>query len=433
MKWRGIMDFFSTSECSPYLLQYRNQMESEINSLTDKDIMNCDFEEWKEYLHSKYSVTPITIFLDNTGQSFEERKIKKYNHFSRHDPYEAEYYLLDGYCVIFKVYFDGNPDLFELRPNPYIVKRFACVQFAKPRGENCGYFTLEYSYTKQELESHTDDLKAFVKKAFDNDIKSYITMIENVNSAVNSFNNSIKGQAQQMLEKRKAKASTFALLSEKLEIPMELNSNAPNTSPIPLTRINRTPPKKPSVKPQSKEYSITDEHYQNINNIIVMNGITMEKTARTYYHNNEEELRDHLLATLNTHYDNATGETFRKIGKTDILIEFESKAAFVGECKIWHGTKQFSEAVQQLLNYSTWRDLKVSLVIFNKGNKNFHTILTAIDVWIKEHTKSYIKPNENVWKCRYYRDDMQVEIDLTVSTFDLYVDEKQFKDSRKNK
>ena len=31
-----------------------------------------------------------------------------------------------------------------------------------------------------------------------------------------------------------------------------------------------------------------------------------------------------MLAALNTHYENATGETFRKIGKTDIQIEKEN-------------------------------------------------------------------------------------------------------------
>lgn len=69
-----------------------------------------------------------------------------------------------------------------------------------------------------------------------------------------------------------------------------------------------------------------------------------------------EVITPHLLATLNTHYDQATGETFRKIGKTDILIEFDNKAAFIGECKIWHGEKVFQDAIQQVLNYSTWRD-----------------------------------------------------------------------------
>lgn len=33
----------------------------------------------------------------------------------------------------------------------------------------------------------------------------------------------------------------------------------------------------------------------------------MEKTARTYYANIGEELRDHLLAALNTHHQDATG------------------------------------------------------------------------------------------------------------------------------
>jgi len=255
-------------------------------------------------------------------------------------------------------------------------------------------------------------------------------MIENINAEVTTFNNSLRNLAQRMLENRKEKASTFALLSEKLEIPLMLSANAPNTTPVPLTKIGRIPPQKPNNKPKSLDYFIKDDDYKNINNIIAMNGTTMEKTARTYYRNNEEELRDHLLATLNTHYDNATGETFRKIGKTDILIEFENKAAFIGECKIWHGEKQFTAAVQQLLNYSTWRDLKVSLVIFNKENKNFQGILTITENWVKKHTKAHFKQHNNVWQCKFYRSGMQEEIDLNISVFDLYVDETQFRDSR---
>ena len=35
----------------------------------------------------------------------------------------------------------------------------------------------------------------------------------------------------------------------------------------------------------------------------------------------------------------------------------------------------FIDAVQQLMSYSTWKDTKVSLMIFNKENKNFKAIL----------------------------------------------------------
>ena len=161
-----------------------------------------------------------------------------------------------------------------------------------------------------------------------------------------------------------------------------------------------------------------------------MCGITMEKTARTYFANTEEELRDHLLATLNTHYEAVTGETFRKIGKTDIHVEFENKAAFIGECKIWHGESLFQRAIQQVINYSTWRDLKVSVIIFNKENKSFQAILSKIHNWANNNTVSYIQPDANIWKCKYHRQDMNVDIRLTVLAFDLYIDKSQFKDSR---
>lgn len=156
----------------------------------------------------------------------------------------------------------------------------------------------------------------------------------------------------------------------------------------------------------------------------------MEKTARTYYRNNEEELRDHLLATLNTHYENVTGETFRKIGKTDINIEFENKAAFIGECKIWHGEKLFADAVQQVLNYSTWKDIKVSVIVFNKENQSFQGVVNKINSWVSKNTKSHKRKQVNVWECVLYRTDMNIDIKLDILAFDLFVDKTQFQDRR---
>ena len=92
----------------------------------------------------------------------------------------------------------------------------------------------------------------------------------------------------------------------------------------------------------------------------------------------------YLLATLNTYYQNATGETFRKVGKADINIEFDNKAAFIAECKIWYGEKAFNDAIKQLLNYSTLKDLKLSLIIFNKEERSFINILEKIEKWVKE-------------------------------------------------
>jgi hypothetical protein len=43
----------------------------------------------------------------------------------------------------------------------------------------------------------------------------------------------------------------------------------------------------------------------------------------------------------------------------------DNRNVFVAECKFWRGPKSFTEAVDQLLGYLSWRDSKSALLIFN--------------------------------------------------------------------
>lgn len=429
--WAHSKEFFTEIEARNYFAALHSKMKSEVEQMSDAEIVSCNFQEWADYLADKYSIVPISIFETNIERSLSETKVKKANPFRGH-PYERDFFEIDGVRVTFKIPFDGNPDLFEIQPCSRILARFATESFINPCNDDCGSFTLNFEYTKQELQDKGEAMAEYVQKQFDREFDSYKKMIANVNAEAVSYNDGLNASALRLLEERKKKANSFSAISAALQIPLTESKNAPNTKPIQLKRIVRQPSAKPTVPQLAPESCISDRDYENINNIIAMCGTTMEKTARTYYANGEEELRDHLLATLNTHYEAATGETFRKIGKTDIHIEFENKAAFIGECKIWHGEQLFQEAIQQVLNYSTWRDLKVSVIIFNKKNKSFHSILSKIKTWADMNTVSYSQPQANIWKCKYHRQDMNVDIQLTILSFDLYVDKSQFKDSRYN-
>ncbi|TDS82703.1 hypothetical protein [Comamonas sp. JUb58] len=78
----------------------------------------------------------------------------------------------------------------------------------------------------------------------------------------------------------------------------------------------------------------------------------------------------------------ATGETFHRAGKTDILLREDDRNAFIAECKFWKGPKAFGEAIEQRLCYTTWRDSKTAILVFNRGTE-ISTVLTGMDTVAK--------------------------------------------------
>lgn len=119
-------------------------------------------------------------------------------------------------------------------------------------------------------------------------------------------------------------------------------------------------------------------------------GRNLEKYKGLYDKFDEEGFRDFFLPHLNSisTKHTATGETFNKIGKTDILIQDEKGLnVFIAECKLWKGESEQLKAIDQLLDrYVTWRDEKVALIIFNKENKNFTELLSKAVDGLKKHS-----------------------------------------------
>ena len=119
-----------------------------------------------------------------------------------------------------------------------------------------------------------------------------------------------------------------------INIPLKHDPNAPKFEPIRIQkRILKPLPPAPTGNPK-REFGIAEQDYKDILNLIHHVGRTFEETPKTYAFHDEEELRDIILANLNIYY-NASGETFRRSGKTDINILTEDRAAFIAECKIW--------------------------------------------------------------------------------------------------
>ena len=81
-----------------------------------------------------------------------------------------------------------------------------------------------------------------------------------------------------------------------------------------------------------------------------------ETAPERYASLGEEGLRDLLVGMMNARYlGRATGETFSKLGKTDISFRVDDGHALICECKFWKGSKAYAAAIDQLFGYLTWR------------------------------------------------------------------------------
>lgn len=255
-----------------------DKIKKEVYQMSDEEIMTCDFTEWCDYLYEKYKVLPIILYEENMEQTITETKVKKYNPFFFSRIYDQEYFLIDGVNITYKIPYDGDGSLLHLKPTNYWIYDNFDVNFLEaPYDEQCGLIEISLDYTNKELHDKGQQMQEYVRDNFGNKFRNYRIIIGHINTEVNSYNDKLKEYILKCLDKRKQRTTSINLISKMLEIPLKRSKNAPNVHPITLEKITRVPVAKPTKKVLPNEYSISDKDYENINNIILMNGTTMNK------------------------------------------------------------------------------------------------------------------------------------------------------------
>ena len=151
----------------------------------------------------------------------------------------------------------------------------------------------------------------------------------------------------------------------------------------------------------------------------------MERSPVAFGSMREEDLRQHFLVQLNGQYEGqATGETFNFEGKTDILGKSEGRNVFIAECKFWNGPKVLGDTVDQLLGYTSWRDTKTAVLLFNR-KRALSTVLDKIAPTVAAHP-NYVRELEfgDETSFRFvmkHRDDADRHLTMTVLVFELPV------------
>ena len=392
---------------------HQARMRQEIASLSAEKMDKTDRDAWVDYYVSQYEIDCLTIYPENMQLELDEKTLQEYNHWSRMDLYEPKYFDVAGFKATCTVPYTGNPELFKVTPMTHSLRPFEVERLDRPNKDGIGYFVLVYELTQREATADG------IREHFQQEIGAFVAAAEHIRADAKQFNDSLRQQVEQAVDKRIAELDKFASIRQGLNLPLRRVKDVPMARPLTLPR-KRLVFNMPRPSEQSPSYCIADVDYEHITEIIDGCCSIMEQAPGSYEGFGEEQLRDHILSVLNTHYENTTGETFRKKGKTDINVPLEEHAAYIAECKIWHGKKAFLAAIDQLFSYTTWRDTKVSVIVFNKHTKNFETVLDSIQGTLDEVSVQEGRPKHAQWYCMIQNKDDERIMHVTVQAFDLH-------------
>ena len=310
----------------------------------------------------------------------------------------------------FHVPFSGNKDLFSVGPS-----------YRTLHGSDVRVVGREFVVSLRTQNKTSEALFA----EFNNILKSVTEDLARLRHEVTPLNGMIDNAVRHRVDDRRKASLASKDVVASLGYPMKRRSDAPSTYSVPEVRRKVTPRSTLDtvVEPFKPEPTLDEEEYQFILGVMENMTTVMERSPQAFASMGEEDIRQHYLVQLNGQYEgNATGETFNKVGKTDILIRVDGENIFVAECKFWRGPKSFVEAVGQLLSYTTWRDTKTALVLFNR-NKELSGVLASIAFSMEEHEHKKRGPvAESETRFRYvmgHPSDHNREIIMTVMVFDV--------------
>lgn len=408
------MTLFSEMDLSDELGTRQSRISTAVDAIPKEQFLISSDSELIKYIKADLTVDPLV--LDEQAATVIETETKvdisgDPNRIFR--SFNEGAYYVPGTCIDVDIPFSGEDWIFSCRTNPWFS--------VYPHG-TVSLKSLRVSIT---LPHDVDRVK--FKEDYDREMKLIRRYIANSSTQVLEYNESLPGLIQQAIESRRERLNKHGNIAALLDIPLATKLGAPSITPI-RVEMRRPPtlpvPPKGGVKP---EPGISGETFEHILQFIRHQGRTFETTPKTYAKHDEEDLRNIIMAQLNGHFKGDAGaEVFRKQGKTDLRIEAENRAAFVSECKVWTGPASLTGAMDQLLDYLTWRDSKAALVMFNMRNKDLSRIVDSVPNTLMSHTLFVqdIGCDEiGEWRIRMRsREDEGRRVIVHVFVFDLYHD-----------
>lgn len=400
---------FLDGDLGEHLRATSQRMLAAIDAHPADGILTSPVETLVDFFVNQHTVTPVV--LDEEGIYADEPKETRidvtgnarYGH-----RFDGGPVLAAGITVAFHVPFTGEQALLGLKPSRSYMNG---VLGSAARGE----VVVEFRTT--EADKHN------IKGEFAEQLRLMRDIVGWSGSDVEAFNTTLPRAAQERIESRRKRLLEHKSLANDLGFPVRRQDAGSRTYAVPEVRRTPRMANPPSKAATPPEPALDAAEYEHILSVCSNMVEVMERSPTAFHGMEEEHLRSHFLVQLNGQYDGgATGETFNYDGKTDILIRYQGRVIFIAECKFWHGGVKFTETVDQLLGYTSWRDTKTSILLFNR-NKDTSAVVSQIPGLLSAHP-NYVRSLSYTSTTGFravlrHRDDPDRHLTLTVLVFDV--------------
>jgi len=392
---------FATHDFRAQLQQTHHDMLEEIESTEGDKLLNMSLSAFVDYLLERFRVEVPT--LNESAITVDQREgMVTVNTFMYQVP-EVKGTWFDYYIP-----FEGEAAIFNSRASTFGL--------SSPHGEVRGSeLILSYGVP--------DDGRGEVAQQFAAELARVKQNLEWLRGDAAQHNAQLPSAAEQAIERRRQKLLTDRKQIASLGFPLRQRDSAqtyavPSVRPKP--KIQRPPG---GTVPFTPEPALAMTEYERILELMANVGRAMELSPSAFRNLDEEDLRTQFLVQLNGQYQGkASGETFNLAGKTDIIIREDERNIFIAECKFWNGPSGLTKAIDQLLSYTSWRDTKTAILLFNRG-RQLSGILPKIQETAKQHRfcrKELDYKSETGFRFVFqHPDDSGRELTLTILAFEV--------------
>lgn len=385
------------------------KMRRAIAEYNGNKVLNSSEDDLIRYFVALGSVEPVTlreseITVSQQEATYDVSRRVEYGVYDRSQPC-----YVPATLVTMHVPFDGEADLLRCRASTFSLN--------PPRGTvQDSELVLSYLAPQAEIGGAKLHLDGELKKVREGLVWS--------NNDVQAHNRSLEGVARQDIAERRNRLLANQNLVASLGYPLRQRADAPRTYAVPAVRRKVAPvPPPASTAAFVPEPALPDSVYEQILHVLGNMVQVMEQSPDAFATMKEEDLRAHFLVQLNGQFEGrATGETFHGSGSTDILLTEANRSVFIAECKFWKGPQSLNEATDQLLDYTTWRDAKAAILVFNR-NKDFTAVVSAARAALEAHPQTVppvVTVAETVFRNKIrHRDDASRLILLTTLVYNV--------------